>query len=190
MTDRVRYIIDNGWLRDVRVRASPNHDARPAGVAVDALIVHGITLPPGQFGHGQVDRLFTNTLDIDKHASYADLDGLRVSAHLLIERHGRLTQYVSCDDRAWHAGASRLQARERVNDFAVGIELEGTDDCPYAPAQYKVLADVAAALMRHYPSMTRQRIVGHNDIAPGRKTDPGPAFDWSFFAHRLEAACT
>lgn len=190
MSEHVRYIIDHGWLRNVRALASPNCDARPAGVAVDALIVHGITLPPGQFGHGQVDRLFSNTLDIGRHAVYADLDELRVSAHLLIERHGRLTQYVSFDERARHAGVSRLQGCEGVNDFAVGIELEGTDDCPYAPAQYRVLADVAAALMRHYPSMKRERIVGHNDIAPGRKTDPGPAFDWSFFAQRLEAACT
>lgn len=190
MTDRVHYIIDNGWLRGVRVLASPNCDARPADIAVDALIVHGITLPPGQFGHGQVDHLFSNTLDVGRHAFYADLDGLRVSAHLLIERHGRLTQYVSFDERAWHAGVSELHGRERVNDFAVGIELEGSDDCPYAPAQYDALADVAAALMRHYPPMTRERIVGHNDIAPGRKTDPGPAFDWSLFAHRLETACT
>lgn len=189
MADRVRYSIDNGWLCGVRVLASSNCDARPVGATVDALIVHGITLPPGQFGHGQVDCLFSNTLDTDRHTFYADLEGVHVSAHLLIERHGRLTQYVSFDQRAWHAGISEFDGRERVNDFAVGIELEGTDDCPYAPAQYRALADVAAALMRHYPHMTRERIVGHNDIAPGRKTDPGPAFDWPLFVQSLEAAC-
>lgn len=184
------WMIEHGWLRDVRALASPNHDARPAGVAVDMLVVHGITLPPGQFGHGQVDRLFTNTLDETRHPFYADIAALRVSAHLLIERHGRVTQYVSFDDRAWHAGVSQWQGRERVNDFAVGVELEGTDDCLYAPAQYRALAGIAAALMQHYPLMSRQRIVGHSDIAPGRKTDPGPAFDWALFDQQLEAVCT
>lgn len=181
--------IDNGWLYHVRRCNSPNQDARPAGAVVDTLVVHGITLPPGQFGHGQVDALFCNTLDTERHGFYRELAGLRVSSHLLIERAGRVTQYVGFDDRAWHAGASAFDGRERVNDFAVGVELEGTDHCPYAPAQYRRLADVAAALMRHYPAMTRDCIVGHNDIAPGRKTDPGPAFDWAWFDRALEAAC-
>ncbi|MDA3919310.1 MAG: 1,6-anhydro-N-acetylmuramyl-L-alanine amidase AmpD [Salinisphaera sp.] len=182
--------IQSGWLGGARQCRSPNFDARPPGTAVDTLVVHGISLPPGQFGHGQVDALFSNTLDTARHVCYQELVGLRVSAHLLIERSGRMTQYVGFDDRAWHAGVSMFDGRARVNDFAVGIELEGTDDCPYALAQYRWLAAVAAALMRHYPQMTQDRIVGHNQIAPGRKTDPGPAFDWVGFNRALEiAAC-
>lgn len=176
-----------GWLVGARQIVSPNCDERPVKTPVDALVVHGITLPPGQFGHGQVDDLFTNRLQPGRHPFYAQIAALRVSAHLLIERSGRITQYVSFDARAWHAGVSHLDGRDRVNDFAVGIELEGTDHCPYAPAQYQCLADVVAALMRHYPDMTRKRIVGHSDIAPGRKTDPGATFDWAWFGRLLEA---
>ncbi|HET7315451.1 1,6-anhydro-N-acetylmuramyl-L-alanine amidase AmpD [Salinisphaera sp.] len=181
-------IDEHGWLAGVRRVASPNHDARPPGVTVDTLVVHGITLPPGRFGHGYVDALFTNTLDSSAHPVFAAIADLRVSAHALIERTGALTQYVGFDDRAWHAGASCFEARERVNDFAVGIELEGTDDCPYAPAQYRRLAGLAAALLRHYPAMNRSRIVGHSAIAPGRKSDPGPAFDWAAFRRLLDRA--
>lgn len=183
-------IDDDGWLVGVRRLASPNHDERPLTAAVDTLVVHGISLPPGRFGHGQVDALFTNMLDSAAHPLYADLAGLRVSAHALIERSGALTQYVSFDARAWHAGRSDWAGRERVNDFGVGIELEGTDDCPYTPAQYRRLAAVTAALLVHYPDMNRSRIVGHSDIAPGRKTDPGPAFDWAVFRRLLDRACT
>lgn len=183
-------IDDDGWLIDVRRLASPNHDARPLTAAVDTLVVHGITLPPGHFGHAQVDALFTNALDSAAHPLYVELAGLRVSAHALIERSGALTQYVSFGDRAWHAGRSCFAGRERVNDFGVGIELEGTDDCPYTPAQYRRLAAVTAALLVHYPGMNRSRIVGHSDIAPGRKTDPGPAFDWAVFRRLLDRACT
>ncbi|MGN8159931.1 1,6-anhydro-N-acetylmuramyl-L-alanine amidase AmpD [Salinisphaera sp. SWV1] len=182
-------IDQHGWLRGVRRVLSPNHDTRPAGIAVDTLVVHGITLPPGRFGHGQVDALFSRTLNPAAHPFYAGIAHLQVSAHLLIERTGRLTQYVGFDDRAWHAGLSRFDGRERVNDFGVGIELEGTDACPYAPAQYRGLAAVSAALLLHYPGMNRSRIVGHSDIAPGRKTDPGPAFDWAAFNRLLDRAC-
>ena len=184
------YSIANGRLEQARWLASPNHDARPADTVVDTLVVHGITLPPGHFGRGQVDALFTNTLDVARDAFYREIAHLRVSAHLLIARTGALTQYVGFDRRAWHAGESAFDGRSRVNDFAVGIELEGTDDCPYTPAQYRALAGVGAALMRTYPAMTRERVVGHSDIAPQRKTDPGPAFDWPLLFDLLERACT
>jgi AmpD protein len=175
--------IRNDWLDGARRVASPNYDARPPGMVVDTLVIHGISLPPGRFGHGCIDALFTNRLDVRAHPFFAELDGLRVSAHVLIARTGTLTQYVGFDRRAWHAGASYFAGRQRVNDFSVGVELEGTDDCPYTPAQYRVLAGLVHALMHRYPGMTRTRIVGHSDIAPGRKTDPGPAFDWDVFDH-------
>lgn len=167
-----------GRLSGARELRSPNCDARPGGVSVDLIVVHGISLPPGAFGGPWIDRLFTNTLPRDEHPYFAEVDGLRVSAHLLIRRDGEVTQYVRFTDRAWHAGRSCYQGREACNDFSIGIELEGTDRIPYEDAQYRVLAQVVAALCAAYPSLSPQRIVGHSDIAPGRKTDPGPAFDW------------
>lgn len=143
--------------------------------------MHGITLPPGSFGGGYVDALFTNRLDAQAHPYFGQVAAMRVSTHVLIGRTGRMTQYVGFDDRAWHAGRSSFDGRAAVNDFGVGVELEGTDDCPYTPAQYAQLGQLAAALMLYYPAITRSRIVGHSDIAPGRKTDPGPAFDWGWF---------
>ncbi|ROO31371.1 1,6-anhydro-N-acetylmuramyl-L-alanine amidase AmpD [Salinisphaera orenii] len=181
--------IEAGWLTGVRRLPSPNWDARPAGTAVDTLVVHGITLPPGCFGHGQVDALFSNRLVPAAHPFYRRIADLRVSAHALIERTGRITQYVAFDARAWHAGRSRFDGRDAVNDFGVGVELEGTDDCPYSPAQYRALGAVAGSLLRAYPELTSARIVGHSDIAPGRKTDPGPAFDWALFRRLLESSC-
>lgn len=183
------FSITNGWLGDARHAVSPNQNARPDGIVVDTLVVHGITLPPGRFGHGQIEALFSNRLAAGGHPYYAAIAHLRVSAHALIERTGRITQYVGFDARAWHAGRSAFDGREAVNDFGVGIELEGTDECPYAPAQYRALAAIAAALIEHYPALTPARIVGHSDIAPGRKTDPGPAFDWALFWRYLERAC-
>lgn len=183
-----RMTIGDGWLRMATRRPSPNHDRRPAGVAVDTLVVHGITLPPGRFGGGHVQSLFANRLDACAHPYFAQVAALRVSAHVLIERSGAITQFVSFDARAWHAGQSRLGARTAVNDFAVGVELEGTDDCPYTVAQYAVLGELTAALMRYYPALARSRMVGHSDIAPGRKTDPGSAFDWQWFDRALAAA--
>lgn len=180
--------IDAGWLAGVRHCPSPNCNQRPPGTTVDALIVHGITLPPGQFGGGYIDALFTNRLAASAHPYFARVAALRVSAHVLIRRTGCVTQYASFNARAWHAGRSQLAGRAAVNDFAVGIELEGTDDCPYTPAQYRQLGRLAAALMQYYPALTRRRIVGHSDIAPGRKTDPGPAFDWLWFDRALAAA--
>ena len=180
--------IRRGWLVAARHRASPNCNERPAGGIVDTLVVHGITLPPGCFGGSHVDALFANQLDPAAHPFFAQVASLRVSAHVFIARTGALTQYVSFTERAWHAGRSHFAGRDNVNDFAIGVELEGTDDCPYSVAQYRRLGWLAATLMRHYPALVRARIVGHSDIAPGRKTDPGPAFDWQRFDRALVAA--
>jgi AmpD protein len=147
--------------------------------------VHGISLPPGVFGGDDVARLFTNTLDPASHDSYASLAGLRVSSHFFIRRDGELVQFVGCNDRAWHAGVSSWRGRERCNDFSVGIELEGADRVPYEDAQYPRLAVLLRALKRRYPGIADA--VGHSDVAPGRKTDPGPAFDWDRLA-RLTGA--
>lgn len=171
--------VRDGWLMGVRRVPSPFHDARPAGAPVDLLVVHGISLPPGEFGGPWIDALFTGTLDPGAHPYFAGLAGVRVSAHVLIRRGGSLVQYVPFGRRAWHAGVSSHAGRSNCNDFSVGVELEGTDDLPYTPRQYQALAAVARAVMRHHPGVDVSRIVGHADIAPGRKTDPGPAFDWT-----------
>lgn len=154
---------------------SPNCDDRPAGTPVTLLVIHGISLPPGEFGGEAILRFFTNCLDYDAHPFYAGLRGVKVSAHFLIRRDGELVQFVPCGRRAWHAGASSWRGRSGCNDFSVGVELEGADDLPYASEQYAALARLTAALERRYPIAD---LVGHADIAPGRKTDPGPAFDW------------
>jgi AmpD protein len=169
---------DGGWLAGARRRASPHFDARPAGVAPDLIVVHGISLPPGEFGGPWIERLFTTGLPPDAHPYFAALAGLRVSSHLVVGRDGGLTQYVKFTDRAWHAGQSAYGGRTACNDFSIGIELEGTDSVPYEPAQYDALAGAIAALCAAYPSLSSERVVGHDEIAPGRKTDPGPAFDW------------
>jgi AmpD protein len=164
-----------GWLAGVRRVRSPNADARPGGAEVTLVVVHGISLPPGRFGGDAIERLFTNRLDPRAHPSFASLRDLRVSAHFLIRRDGALTQFVSCADRAWHAGASRWHGRERCNDYSIGIELEGTDERPYTAKQYARLAALVRRLRRSWPI---EDIAGHSDVAPGRKTDPGPSFDW------------
>ena len=169
------------WLEGATRRHSPNQDARPDPADVSLLVVHGISLPPGEFGGPWIDALFTNRLDLAAHPSFAQLGGLRVSAHLLIRRDGEIVQYVAFGARAWHAGTSCFTGRERCNDYSVGIELEGADAVPYADRQYAALVAVARALMQAYPAITTERIVGHSDVAPGRKTDPGPAFDWPRF---------
>lgn len=166
------------WVADARRVPSPNEDARPRGVVIDAIVVHGISLPAGHFGGPHVEALFTNRIDPLAHPDFADLRDLRVSAHFLVRRDGELLQFVAVDRRAWHAGVSSLDGRERCNDFSVGIELEGTDCVPYTDAQYERLAALVTLLRGACPGITSQRIVGHSDIAPGRKTDPGPAFDW------------
>ena len=165
-----------GYAGPARQIRSPNHDPRPAGAVVTLLVVHGISLPPGEFGGEGIVRLFTNRLDAAAHPYYASLASVRVSAHFLIRRQGELLQFVSCNDRAWHAGVSAWKGRAHCNDFSIGVELEGTDDRPYAAAQYTMLARLVRALRRAYPIAD---VVGHSDVAPARKTDPGPAFDWA-----------
>ena len=165
----------DGWWRHAQRRDSPHCDARPPGCAIDLIVLHNISLPAGQFGTPYIDALFRGCLDTTADPSFADLAGLRVSAHFLLRRDGRTVQYVSCAQRAWHAGASSHRGRARCNDFSIGIELEGSDDCPFEPAQYDTLARLLGALCAHYPIAD---IVGHSDVAPQRKTDPGPCFDW------------
>ena len=164
-----------GLVRAATQVPSPNCDDRPEGVEITLLVVHNISLPPGHFGGPGIAELFTNRLDPAAHPYYATIAGSRVSAHFLIRRDGSLIQFVPCIRRAWHAGESRWRGRERCNDFAVGVEVEGTDTASYESAQYAMLARLTRALLRRYPIAA---IVGHQDIAPGRKTDPGPAFDW------------
>jgi N-acetyl-anhydromuramoyl-L-alanine amidase len=169
---------ESGLLRGARLIASPNCDSRPAGVQADLIVVHGISLPPGEFGGPWIDRLFTNDLPADAHPYFAEVAGRKVSTHLLIARDGSVTQYVGCNERAWHAGKSSYQGREACNDFSIGVELEGADTVPYDDRQYHALAAVVAALCKAYPELSASRLAGHSDVAPGRKTDPGPAFDW------------
>ncbi len=171
-----------GWLREVVRVPSPNCDQRPTGVLPELVIVHGISLPPGCFGGPWIDRLFRNELPPDAHPYFLSIADLRVSAHVLVRRDGSLTQYVPFQMRAWHAGVSSHQGRDACNDFSVGIELEGDDDVPYEDVQYRVLAQLITALEEAYPSLRGCDVVGHCDVAPGRKTDPGQAFQW----HRLE----
>ena len=167
------------WFDDARRVRSPNFDSRPPGCAIDLIVVHGISLPSGEFGGADVERLFCNRLDPQAHPSFRAIASLRVSAHLLIRRDGSLIQFVALSDRAWHAGESRFGNRSRCNDFSIGVELEGTDTDPYECSQYERLGDVCRALIGRWPAITVDRIVGHCDIAPRRKTDPGPAFDWA-----------
>lgn len=168
-----------GWLRGVRRVVSPNCDERPAGTDLGLIVVHGISLPPGQFGNGWIERFFRNDLPASADPYFATIEGLEVSAHMLIGREGALTQFVPFQKRAWHAGRSEYCGRTACNDFSVGIELEGTDDIPYTIAQYRALTSLIGALRRAYPSLEKADVVGHSDIAPGRKTDPGPSFDWA-----------
>jgi AmpD protein len=167
-----------GLLGRARQVPSPMCDDRPPGVATDLIVLHGISLPPGEFGGSWIDLLFTNQLPPDAHPYFAEVAGLHVSAHVLIRRDGEIVQYVPFHRRAWHAGQSSWEGRARCNDFSIGIELEGTDATPYEPVQYAMAARLIAELCRAYPSLTTERVVGHSDIAPGRKTDPGIAFDW------------
>ncbi len=177
---------DDGRLVAARWSPSPNFDQRPPGTIIDLIVIHGISLPPGEFGGPWIDALFQNRLDPGAHPYFRSLRTLHVSSHLLIRRDASLTQYVAFPQRAWHAGQSRFQGRERCNDFSIGIELEGTDTLPYSGQQYSRLAAVIRALQRAYPAITDGRIVGHAGIAPERKTDPGPAFDWDRLYALLE----
>lgn len=167
---------DQGWLSHARREPSPNCDARPAGTPIELIVVHAISLPPDQFGGPGIVELFTNRLDPAAHPYYASISGLRVSAHFLIRRDGELIQFVPCALRAWHAGVSSWRERGACNDFSLGIELEGCDSVPFTEAQYEALARLLHELRDRYPIID---VVGHSDIAPGRKTDPGPCFDWT-----------
>ncbi|MCP4001626.1 MAG: 1,6-anhydro-N-acetylmuramyl-L-alanine amidase AmpD [Gammaproteobacteria bacterium] len=171
---------DSGLLAEARQLASPNCDQRPAACEPDLIVVHGISLPPGEFGGPWIDQLFTNTLSAAEHPYFAEIADLRVSAHFLISRDGALVQYVSVNLRAWHAGESCFASRESCNDFSIGIELEGEDQTPYEKAQYDCLAMLIDSLRTQKESLTDACVVGHSDIAPGRKTDPGEAFDWHY----------
>jgi AmpD protein len=179
-------VLAGGWLNDTRRRPSPNQDARPADCEPSLIVVHGISLPPGQFGGGWIDDLFLNRLDPQAHPFFGEIHALRVSAHLLIRRDGERVQYVAFSQRAWHAGRSGYRGRSRCNDFSIGIELEGTDQVPYTDPQYRELARVVRVLRRHYRGIALDAIVGHADIAPGRKTDPGPVFDWEKLRRLLD----
>jgi AmpD protein len=172
--------ISTGLLSPVKYLPSPHCDARPANIPIDLIVVHNISLPPGQFGTGAIEQFFCGKLDYSQHPYFATIAELKVSAHLLIKRDGEVVQFVPFAQRAWHAGVSNFQGRERCNDFSIGIELEGTDDLPYEKEQYNQLARVIRLLQDAYPDIRHDRITGHAAIAPARKTDPGPAFDWMF----------
>lgn len=178
-------ILPDGWLTGLRRLPSPNCDQRPDPADISLLVIHAISLPPEQFHGPAVAQLFTNQLDPQAHPFFQQISDLRVSAHLFIRRHGGLLQFVSLDQRAWHAGVSSFAGRERCNDFSIGIELEGNDACGFTQAQYRQLLRLSRLLFQRYPLMTPQQVVGHCDIAPGRKTDPGPHFDWRGYRRAL-----
>ena len=173
-------IIDH-WLDCARRVDSPNYSARPLEEDVSLLVIHNISLPPGEFGGPHIDALFCNSLDCEVHPFFEEIKHLQVSSHLLINREGEFTQYVPFNMKAWHAGKSRYEGRSECNEFSIGIELEGCDDIPYTQEQYASLQGVSNCLLKHYPAMSCQRITGHCDIAPERKTDPGPSFDWQHY---------
>ena len=182
-------INDQGWVRGAQQLPSPNQDDRPLDCLPELVVIHAISLPPGEFGGPWIDDLFCNQLNPQTHPYFAQIAELRVSAHVVIRREGQLTQYVGFDQRAWHAGVSHYQGRERCNDFSVGIELEGDDDTQFTAEQYAVLTQLLRALADKYPSLAKPLcVVGHADIAPGRKTDPGPMFDWELLRTSLHAA--
>ncbi len=171
-----------GWWRAARAIASPNFGPRPAGVAVDLVVLHSISLPPGEYGGDAIERLFTNRLDWNAHPYYTQIRGLQVSSHFVIRRDGELLQFVSCDERAWHAGRSHFHGRDNCNDFSIGVELEGLEGEVFEPAQYRRLVPLLNAIASHYPV---RHVAGHEHVAPGRKIDPGPGFDWALLRQQL-----
>ncbi|HET9844053.1 MAG TPA: 1,6-anhydro-N-acetylmuramyl-L-alanine amidase AmpD [Gammaproteobacteria bacterium] len=172
-------------MSNARYTFSPNQDERPKHCVLDTLVIHCISLPPGEFGGSSIEDLFMNRLTIQAHPFYAMLKGLKVSAHLLIQRNGEIIQFVPFHKRAWHAGVSEFLGRTQCNDFSIGIELEGTDSSPFEIAQYESLIACTLAICKSYNKITKDRIVGHSEVAPGRKTDPGPFFNWDFFKNHL-----
>ncbi|MBK8814646.1 MAG: 1,6-anhydro-N-acetylmuramyl-L-alanine amidase AmpD [Methylococcaceae bacterium] len=178
--------IDQHWLSGADHIASPNFDERPIADDISLIVVHCISLPPGEFGNSFINDLFCNRLNPEGHPYFKEIYQLKVSSHLLIKRTGDIVQYVPFDKRAWHAGVSNYEGRERCNDFSIGIELEGTESNPYTEVQYRQLGIITNMLLTAYPKLARERITGHNNIAPGRKTDPGESFDWKKFYSLLE----
>jgi AmpD protein len=185
MSNHLTLNLATSLLEPVNYQHSPHHDERPHDTSIDMIVVHGISLPPGEFGSNAIQDFFCGKLDTNSHPAFADIAALRVSAHLLIRRTGEIIQFVPFAKRAWHAGESFFQGKTRCNDFSIGIELEGTDHLPYEEVQYQQLARVISLLRQTYPAITKDRIVGHVDIAPHRKTDPGPAFDWGYLEGKL-----
>jgi N-acetyl-anhydromuramoyl-L-alanine amidase len=179
--------LETGLLKGALFRGSPNYDERPPGVDIELLVIHSISLPPGEFGGPWIDDLFMNRLNPDAHPFFKEIKALEVSSHLLIRRDGSLVQYVPFHLRAWHAGESCYCDRERCNDFSIGIELEGSDEYPFSEAQYQSLAEATKQIMEQYPSITEERITSHAAIAPERKTDPGPQFDWEKYFRLLHS---
>jgi AmpD protein len=175
----------SGRVDGVRYVPSPNFDDRPPGMIPEVMVIHAISLPPGEFGGPGIEQLFCNCLDPAGHPYYAEISGLEVSAHFLVCRSGEIVQFVPVHKRAWHAGKSWIEGRERVNDFSIGIELEGADDQPFEAVQYRSLEALSRLLMQAFPAITPDRIYGHSDIAPGRKTDPGPYFEWARYRTAL-----
>lgn len=182
--DKSAFMLDKGWVKEAEHCPSSHFTPRDANVTIDLLVIHNISLPPGEFGGSYISDLFLGCLDKNAHPYFADIYQLEVSAHCLIRRDGHVIQYVSFNDKAWHAGQSCYEGVDRCNDYSIGIELEGTDDIPYTEAQYNTLANITAAIQLAYPAI-QNRITGHSDIAPGRKTDPGDAFDWAHFNNKI-----
>lgn len=178
--------LSQGFCIDAELKLSPNHDLRPDPTDISGIVIHNISLPPGEFGGRFIDDLFLNQLDCDVHPYFEQLRDLKVSSHLLIRRDGETIQFVPFARRAWHAGESSWQGRERCNDFTIGIELEGCDDKPFEDIQYQRLAEAIRCLCHHYPQLNYERIAGHEHIAPGRKTDPGPCFEWDYLRQLLD----
>ena len=177
--------IKDGCLSPVDFIESPNYNQRPQNIDIDLLVIHSISLPPGEFGGQYIEDFFCNQLDVTKHPYFKTIAGLKVSAHVLIRRDGRMIQFVPFSKRAWHAGESAFEGKGDCNDYSIGIELEGCDDMPYNDSQYSALRDLTLVLMQHYP-IAIDRIVGHSQIAPGRKTDPGPHFDWQQYFNLIK----
>lgn len=177
-----------GWFAGIRRAPSPHADERPPGGRAELVVIHGVSLPPGEFGGPWVEDFFVGRLDVSRHPYFAEIATLRVAPHVFVQRNGAAVQFVSCLRRAWHAGRSQWHGREECNDFSIGIELEGTDDIPYTDMQYGALAQLVPALRKAYPDIGDDAVVGHCDVAPGRKTDPGPAFDWQRLARLLARA--
>lgn len=179
--------ITSGLVKEARQHLSPNCDSRPDESDISLIVIHGISLPPGKFGKDYIDQLFCNQLNPDEHPYFKDISDLKVSSHLLISRDGEVVQYVPFQKRAWHAGVSCYEKRDCCNDYSIGIEMEGEDETPYTDIQYQVLATIIKDLIKSYPELNEQTITGHSDIAPGRKTDPGEAFDWGILRKLLSA---